>query len=654
MSQAGRLLTVAALALVLRVVSAPSPSAQTAPATAAISGVVSDAATGRPIAGAVVSLRVYGPPGARTGQQITDARGRFVFDELVASKQYILDASKPGYVDGHYGQLPGQPLSNRFALADGQWLSTANIELTRVGAIGGVVTDEFGEPVVGAFVRALTEITVAGRPGLAAGPTAKTDDRGEYRLTGLLAARYVIMLPSIQNSVPANTTPAQAEGLGEEMYARFQTALARNPAMPHLNNGAVGDGNTRLIIGNFAIPPAPVDGHDRAYPMMFFPGTTSISAATAIALSDGEEKSGINVSLQPVTAVRVSGRVEGMMTPSRLLLRLVAAGLEELGAGGEAATTLVNPDGTFTFLSVPAGSYTIDPRQSTFQFLNEAVYVPYTPSLPETPGQERVGGQIMGAVADSTPATGYSLRYGPGPAYFGRTPLTVGSADVSNVVVVLQPEVTMRGRFVYEDMPNGPPQRANAVFAQPAGGNWGLGLVMSVNEGPDGDPRLFTMRGIGPGTYVVRPTPPQGAVVRSIVIDGEDHLTKPIEATAGHDFDAVITFTGKVPRLSGVVRNSQGLAPDRATVIAFSTDRTTWPDLGLSPLVAKLAATLADGTFTLSTLPAGEYYVVAIDGSHTAGWTDPGFLAKAAAVATRVSLEWGGAKSVDLRLVTVK
>jgi hypothetical protein len=195
----------AAFAVVLTAASLPSAQAPTpAAARGAVSGVVTDAVTGRPIAGALLSLRRVGAPASGTVSQVTDARGRFVFDELAGRTQYLLIAGKPGYVDGYYSQPQGHtPGQVRFALADGQWLDGVHITLSKLGAIGGVVTDEFGEPVVGAFVLALAEINAGGRRELAAGPAAKTDDRGEYRLTGLLPARYLVMLHGVQHSVPA-------------------------------------------------------------------------------------------------------------------------------------------------------------------------------------------------------------------------------------------------------------------------------------------------------------------------------------------------------------------------------------------------------------------------------------------------------------------
>src|SRR6188768_1084125 len=91
----------------------PAPARPPAPVipafgsgTGAISGVVIDAKTGRPIPGAIAGIailvrNVIGP--AR--RQTTDSRGRFVFTDLPASDGYILSGRKPGYeAEGAFGR----------------------------------------------------------------------------------------------------------------------------------------------------------------------------------------------------------------------------------------------------------------------------------------------------------------------------------------------------------------------------------------------------------------------------------------------------------------------------------------------------------------------------------------------------------------------
>ncbi len=343
-----------------------------------------------------------------------------------------------------------------------------------------------------------------------------------------------------------------------------------------------------------------------------------------------------------------------MTKPVRLTLRLTPTGLEGSGAGSDAATTIVNSDGTFTFLSVPAGNYTIDARQSLFEFFARTADPPFGNDVPPTPGREPFSGAIMGVFAGAPAAAGYSAKNTqPGSSYSGHASVTVGATNVSNVVVTLQPTVTIRGRITYEDMPNGTPRRPN-VRLEPANGNWGLGFAEAGFARPDADQTTFTIDGVVPGLYSLRAYLPPTMGLKSVMVDGRDHVKTPIDATSGHDIDVVVTITGKVTTLSGAVHDAQGRLADHAAMLAFTTDRSAWPDLGLTPVLAQLVPVSIDGTFSTSALPAGDYYVVAMDAVRFDGWTDPAFLEKAAAAATRVSLESGSSKTVSFTLATVK
>src|SRR5689334_3469449 len=78
---------------------------------AAISGVVVDAGTGQPLAGAVVTLATsqtvqtvtgfiqIGAP-VRVPRQVTDELGRFVFSEVAGGSSVVVQASKAGYFPG--------------------------------------------------------------------------------------------------------------------------------------------------------------------------------------------------------------------------------------------------------------------------------------------------------------------------------------------------------------------------------------------------------------------------------------------------------------------------------------------------------------------------------------------------------------------------
>src|SRR5262249_15242028 len=136
--------------------------------------------------------------------QLTDALGRFVFLELPGLKGYTLTATRLGFVDASYGQTTSSGPVGAIDLKDGQWFSRANMSMFKPGAIGGRVLDERGDPVVGIYVGVLGQQLVSGTMRLLAGPGAKTDDRGEYRIAGLMPGRYLVAVPSVQYTVPSD------------------------------------------------------------------------------------------------------------------------------------------------------------------------------------------------------------------------------------------------------------------------------------------------------------------------------------------------------------------------------------------------------------------------------------------------------------------
>jgi len=85
----------------------PQVSAPTdAKAEGAISGVVKDAASGRPVPGALVQL-AGGRNSAQRAGQITDGQGRFIFTDLSPARDYVLTATHATYLPGGFGAGSG-------------------------------------------------------------------------------------------------------------------------------------------------------------------------------------------------------------------------------------------------------------------------------------------------------------------------------------------------------------------------------------------------------------------------------------------------------------------------------------------------------------------------------------------------------------------
>ena len=653
-----------------------APPAQPVTTTAAISGVVRDAVTGTPLAGVVVEMRApsTGAPLARLVRHVTDARGRFVFRDLAAGEGYTVQGSKPGYANGAYGQSVMFGPSGRINLKDGDHFASAHLTLWTPGAISGRVIDEANEPVVGVYVRALSRVVIAGAPQLLAGPAVKTDDRGDYRIAGLAPGQYVIYVPSPSASVAADAPPGTLGAAAPP--ARINMFSMPGPSRTDAVLDAV-DGH-HVVVGNYVTPPPAADGRPRTYGLTFHPSVATVDASPSLPVGIGQERSGVDVALRPVRAVNVFGRAVGSPEALKgLLLRLVPVGMEGLSNGAEAASSFVQADGSFAFLNVAAGEYLIDAPSTTLEFTLATAGA--SESLPAPPGL-RWASMSSNTLSAGPPGSNMVRQTGSrSDGWWTRTPISIGDASMRNVAVELLPAITLHGRIEYEGTTKttveqtpimgaggGPTQTSTTVttprpgtmptiVAEPAYGLATLGLPRAERPPADEPQDRPVITGMRAGEYVIRLG--GGAdryIVRSITVDGVDYTRKPIDATTlKPDSRFVLTLTDKLIRLRGSVSDERGPATD-GVVLAFPVERTEWRGYGLTPTRLKASSLAGISTFDMNGLPAGDYFVVAMASTDLHAWQDPAFLEKASVVATRVTLEWGQERLLDLRLVRVR
>jgi len=645
----------------------PPPAASQA--TGAITGVVVDGATKSPIGGAIVYLSTDGrTPVGDQSRQMTDDKGRFAFVNVPPGTRYNLTANAFGYLDGAFGRENLQLAANApIAVRTGEWVSNLRLSLWRPAAISGTVVDERGEPMAGVYVRAIGQVRVAGRDQLASGPVTTTNDLGAYRIAGLLPGRYLIEVPSVQASAPTKPLAGSTarvvsvqNGLPTQTVSLPPTSAS--PSIVAANEPALElDPAARLLLRNYPTPPAPSGGRRFAYPPTFHPSATNPGAATAIALAFGDERAGVDIALNAVLSWRVSGMVEGPQEAlTNLTLRLLPEGLETLGQGSEAATALVDSDGHFVFLNVPGGTYVIDAPatineivQSSGSAGSGASFGPSATGFPTPPSRQSGWGSSLDSL-DAAPA-GTSLMIknfrGRVPAFSGRTPLAVGR-DEDAVIVRLRPAATISGRLTIEQSSTTPsPSNTSSIVLRldPADGNPALGRPMS-NQSAAASPPDFTIPDVLPGRYFLRTTS-TGWLVKSISWQGRDYTDAPLDAAATQDIAGVqVTVTDAAPVLSGLVRDAQGAISSGAAVIVFPTDQTLWTNFGTAPLRVKQIASGSDGTYRATTLPAGEYYAIALDAAEGARWLESDFFAAASRVAARVSLKWGQPSTADLAI----
>ena len=620
---------------------------QAPPRSALVVGQVIDAGTGTPVAGALVEVRMQAslavpvnpftgrpapPQLTQTPRVLTGSDGRFVFRRLPKGN-FMLTAMKPGYLNGAYGRRRPGGDSQTLVLVDGQKIGGLRIYLWRHSAISGVVVDEAGEPVVGIQMRAFLRTTVAGqRRFSSAGTIGWTDDRGVYRIHGLLPGDYLVASVSTKVSVAASTaedvrrsgaTPSSIEEIGAATVAGRGSSIQVGDAL--------------LTLAGTAIGPAPSnDGHAFVYPTTFHPNTTNPLRSTIVSVASGEERSGIDLQLVPVATRRVSGViVSNDGQPGGFPVRLMAEDAADTPLEQEVATTVTDRAGAFVFPAVPVGLYSIRVVKGG-RLVNGLAG---TSTIIQTGGGTISSADLMSAnlYMDS-----FSVRW----ASF---PVAVGRDDISNLSITLRPGLGLTGRAEFAGSREGPRARLTQVPVM-IDSTAETSRIAAVTGRFDGYGQ-FSAFGFPGGRYVIRVGPaPQGWFLQSITYNGRDVSDTPFNLETTDATGLTFTFTDRPTEVIGTVRNSAGTSDPGAAVFVFPSDSQTWSSMWLNSRRFRSVRVEPTGVFKISPLPAGSYFIVAISDDFSGDWQDPSFLDALSRGATQLTIAEGESKTLDLRI----
>jgi protocatechuate 3,4-dioxygenase beta subunit len=577
-----------------------------------ISGTVIDAATGKPLSGATVSViganliamdasgRKYaGPP-----RVLTAADGRFVFPNL-PDGSYSVTATKNGYAEGAFGRRHPSGASKDIALSASQRSTDVVVPVWKNAVISGTLTDEAGEPVVEALLRAFKATVVGGvKRFTPADQPAFTDDRGEYRFSDLLPGDYIVEVTTSRRSLTvASLETVNGSGHGDDVFALPGTPTAIN----------VGDALYGL--GRGAITPPPVtNGHLMAYPPTFYPSALSPADAAIVTVVSGEERSSIAIQVQPVPTGQVTGVVMRALGPAAgESVELRAAGFDVIGgvigARYDDLTARTDSSGQFVFAAVPYGDYVL-----------------------------RV-----------------DLGSGTG-AEWAQTGVSV-SGDAGPFVLHTHDVLQIGGRFVFETgngadalgiLPNTTAEKPT-VFLEPVDPGHHIGNGLSMSQGERG----FSLTGFTPGRYLVTVTSsPREWMFKSATLNGADVSDAPFEITRDVT-DLVITFTDRISAVGGTVRDAHGNPDANAAVLVFPTNAAAWTNYGSSPRRLKDTTTNARGEFGITPLPPGDYFVIAVPQDDAGDWRDPRTLDAMARAAETISIGEGEHRTITVQTKAV-
>lgn len=300
----------------------------------AITGVVRDAATGRPVAGAVISA--YGQSGPPS--TLSDAAGRFAF-ESIAPGSYSLNAHK-GLARGLYGRRwVGGGFEPLAVLADQR--RDIEILLWPAASVAGTVYDERNMPAPDVAVSAVRVDDGSPDRYVESSPQDRTDDRGTFVIDNLRPGRYAVCV-----LIRHRTTMAAFDNL--ELLAR----TLRDPG-----------GELLVFSGEPAPPPSDTAGRPQAYLTTCAPSATTSNEFAEVSLQLGEQRSGIDIRMRTDRRFRVSGRIIQPRDPfddiDLTLSPVDPMFARDFGPRSEAKGN------RFLFMSVPPGEYILRARRST-------------------------------------------------------------------------------------------------------------------------------------------------------------------------------------------------------------------------------------------------------------------------------------------------
>jgi hypothetical protein len=408
------------------------------------------------------------------------------------------------------------------------------------------------------------------------------------------------------------------------------------------------DGGLALFVGLYATPPA--GGASVSYAMAYHPAARSMDGATPVSLEYGDQRRNVDVQLSLLPTFRVSGRVLGATESlTKLPVRLVPVGAEELGLGAEAGFTTTDASGAFTFLNVPAGDYTVMASHTVSEFTTSGGISAGT----LLPSRAITITSMSSSQVTGSNGVSMSSRSSQGPLVAGRIPVSVSDRSVDDLVVPLITAVKVSGHFLW-DGAEAPPTGVStaSVRLEPADGDVSLMLRSTVVRNLDQRPVQFTVDGALPGRYLFSGISVGAFFAESIEWRGQDLIATPLVVEGDREITGVvIRMSSKTNVVTGSVRDAGGAVTSSGAVIVFPAAASLWRNFGLSAVLFRTTSMLSDGTFRFTRLVPGEYLIAAVPDEDRSKWVDPDYLASIAGAATRIQVTPGATVTQSLRMV---
>jgi len=202
----------------------------------------------------------------------------------------------------------------------------------------------------------------------------------------------------------------------------------------------------------------------------------------------------------------------------------------------------------------------------------------------------------------------------------------VGNRNVTNLQILLSAPFTVNGTIDWGDLPN----RGTTIFLLPADAqSVMLGAPMAALSG------ALSFRTADSGKQLIVPQAGPGYYPVSVLLGGQEVLGKPVDLSPDATFR--VSYKAASGSVLGTVENADG-----ASVVLIPRDVQTMA-------FGRMVTSKADGSFDMSGVPPGDYFIVAFEQFRTFPTTDAAWLAGVASLGTRVSVAQSPV-SVQLKL----
>ncbi|MFB3829969.1 MAG: collagen binding domain-containing protein [Bryobacteraceae bacterium] len=337
----------------------------------------------------------------------------------------------------------------------------------------------------------------------------------------------------------------------------------------------------------------PAGQPEEQYVPTFFPGAPDAASAAPVEVAAGGQVRGLDMTLARKRTVRVRGRVVDNTGGSNRRRAMVF--LRTRDGGSNMRPSSVDGSGNFEIAGVMPGSYTLVAAIS-----------------------ERGEGGLT-----------------------ARMPLEVGGGGVDNVVLNLNPPITVAGRVRLEGQQSASVTRVQVSLrtADP----FSFGGPPSARVQADGS---FRLANVSPDEYyVVLSGLPDGYYVKAIAAAGQDVLLTGIDFSRGA-LPIDVFLSPNAGQAAGVVLNQKQEPEPEATVVLVPAEKER---MGLAQFY-RTAKSDASGRFALKNLDPGRYNAYAWREIEPGAWLDPDFMKPLELSGEPVTIRESGQEEIKLRL----